>query len=486
MGSRRPTARATTSSARMALLLLVLLCLPAVSLLLYRHRTKPSTIPLLHPLSAFTSVPILIPTVLGRRNATIYRAHLRHGPFVRLSPTEISFSASTVLSTIYTSSPKPPWYRIFDNYGVAPMFATLLGREHAARRKVLAGPYSNGAVLKNPAIKLVAREELPVLLSGFSAAGGKKVEVWMTFNRLTMDFVTAFLLTRELGSRFLEGEDMQILRLYHSRRGYFGVSTELPWLARWIVPKRIHDANDRIEAWCRRLCERRLHGEGGEEVCIFDRLAAAAEITDLQAASEMLDHIGAGHETTALALSSTLAALSARPELQKQLRRSLEPFVEARDGWRLPRGDGDGLEENSLLNAMIKESLRLYTPIPGSQPRVVIRDMDILGHFVPAGTVISAQAYSLHRDPTVWKQAERFMPERWLEGDTTEMERAWWPFGSGGRGCIGRNLAMWEMRMVLAAIYANFETESSSSPEGTDSYITSPVEERVEVVFARV
>ena len=364
------------------------------------------------------------------------------------------------------------------------MFATLSGREHGARRKILAGPYSNGAVLKNPVVKQVAKEALPVLLGEFSAAQEREVEVWMTFNRFTMDFVTAFLLTRELGSRFLEGDDMKILRLYHSRRAYFGVSSELPWLARWLIPKRIDDANDRIDAWCRLLCDRRRRGEGGEGECIFDRLVAA-ELPEMQAASEILDHIGAGHETTALALSSTLAALSARPLLQRQLRKGLDPLTEVRDGWKLPRLDGDGLEEHPLLNAIIKEALRLYAPIPGSQPRVVIRDMEILGHFVLAGTVISAQAYSLHRDPAVWEDAEKFMPERWLEADTTKMERAWWPFGSGGRGCIGRNLAMWEMRMVLAAVYANFETESASSPEGVDSYTTAPIEERVEVVFKR-
>ncbi|KAI5858931.1 cytochrome P450 monooxygenase [Tricharina praecox] len=469
----------------MALLLPALLLIPVFLLLVYRHRTKPSIIPLLHPLSAFTSLPILLPTLFGRRNATIHRAHLQHGSIVRLSPTEVSFSAPSVLSTIYTSSPKPPWYRVFHNYGIASMFATPLGREHAAKRKILAGAYSNGAVLKNPVIKRVASEVLPVLLGEFSAAREKEVEVWMTFNRLTMDFVTAFLLTRELGSRFLEGEDMKILRLYHSRRGYFGVSSELPWLARWIIPQRINDANDRIEAWCRLLCDRRRRGEGGTEECIFDRLTSAAELSEMQAASEILDHIGAGHETTALALSFALAALSGQPLLQKQLRESLESLVEVRDGWKLPRADGDGLEDQPLLNAIIKETLRLYAPIPGSQPRVVIRDMEILGHFVPAGTVISAQAYSLHRDPAIWKDMERFMPERWLEGDTTEMERAWWPFGSGGRGCIGRNLAMWEMRMVLAAIYANFETESSSSTEGVDTYTTAPIEGRVEVVFRR-
>jgi cytochrome P450 len=365
------------------------------------------------------------------------------------------------------------------------MFAMLPGREHAARKKLLAAAYSNSAVLKSSMLKQVAQETLPVLLKEFGNSQGQEMEVWAVFVRLTMDFITAALFTRQVGSRFLDGGDQEILRLYHSRRAFFALSSELSWLARWLVPKWVDDANDKLEAWCRGLCdERRQRWHKGAEECSLDRLLSAG-LPEVEAASEMLDHIGAGHETTALALAFTVAAMSARPKLQGELRESLKPLMEERGGWKLPRLEGEGFEEHPLLNAVIKESLRLYTPIPGSQPRVIPREIEILGHLVPAGTVVSAQAWSLHRDPAVWEDEEGFFPERWLGEGKAEMERAWWAFGSGGRGCIGRYLAMWEMRVVLATIYANFETDSKGA-ETLDAYTTAPVGGKVNVAFRKL
>ncbi|KAF8543150.1 cytochrome P450 [Trichophaea hybrida] len=467
--------------------LLLLLLLPPTILLLHHRRRHHSTIPTFHPLSTYTTLPILLPTLLGHRNKTIHAAHIRHGPIIRLSPTEISLSSPETLSTIYTSFPKPSWYNIFRNYGIPPMFSLLPGKSHAARKKILAGSYSNSVVSRSAVLREVAGEVIPDLLSGFE---DKEVEVWSRFVELAMDFVTAFLFTREVGSRFLSGEDEgEILRRYHSRRGYFAVSSELPWLSRWVVPGWVDDANAKIEAWCERLCEaRRGEWKDGEEKCVIDRLLSSG-LENTQIASEMLDHIGAGHETTALALSFTLAAMSTRPEMQRELRRSLEPLLEERDGWRIPRlREEDGykaLEEHALLNAIIKESLRLYAPIPGSQPRVAPRNMEILGYFVPAGTTVSSQAWTLHRDPAIWgDDVEEFLPKRWMEG--RGVEKAWWAFGSGGRGCIGQYLARWELRVVVASVYANYETMwKGEAVKVVDAYTTAPVED-VMVGFRRV
>lgn len=112
-----------------------------------------------------------------------------------------------------------------------------------------------------------------------------------------------------------------------------------------------------------------------------------------------------------------------------------------------------------LLNAIILETLRLNPPIPGSQRRVTPKAGCTLGeYYIPGGVTVAGQSWSLHRafwpDPEVWR------PERWLEesGDKEEGERWLWIFGSGGRGCVGKWLAVYEMKMTLAAIYSKFET----------------------------
>ena len=76
-----------------------------------------------------------------------------------------------------------------------------------------------------------------------------------------------------------------------------------------------------------------------------------------------------------------------------------------------------------------------------SQPRYVPQGGRIVdGLFVPAGTIVSCQAWSVHRlNEDVFVDGDEFIPERWLESERNlEMNRLFFAFGLGGRGCTGR------------------------------------------------
>jgi unspecific monooxygenase len=104
-----------------------------------------------------------------------------------------------------------------------------------------------------------------------------------------------------------------------------------------------------------------------------------------------------------------------------------------------------------LLDAILMETLRLRPSVPGSQPRIAppsepSSPISICGYTnIPAGTRVSAQAYSLHRNTEVFPEPELWKPERWLDAnqfEKDEMMRWFWAFGSGGRMCIGNHLAV--------------------------------------------
>jgi cytochrome P450 len=83
--------------------------------------------------------------------------------------------------------------------------------------------------------------------------------------------------------------------------------------------------------------------------------------------------------------------------------------------------------------------LRLYAPLPASEPRSLPVDCVIDGYKIPANTVVSMSPYNLHRNPEVFPDPLVFNPERWL-GDgkaVAEMKKWFWAFSSGGRMCIG-------------------------------------------------
>ena len=138
------------------------------------------------------------------------------------------------------------------------------------------------------------------------------------------------------------------------------------------------------------------------------------------------------------------------------------------------------------------ETLRLHAAIPGNQPRITPPSA-VLGsqdHALPAGIRVQAQAWSLHRNPTVFPSPETWDPARWLESHyetpeayqehLKEMTRWFWAFGSGGRMCVGSNLAMYDMKAIIVAIWGGFETElvHGDGMVHRGGYVAEPVGDR--------
>lgn len=145
----------------------------------------------------------------------------------------------------------------------------------------------------------------------------------------------------------------------------------------------------------------------------------------------LVDHLAAGIDTTGDALCFLMYELSlpANFAVQDSL---IEEALQSKD---------KALDDLPYLEAMTKEGLRCFPPIPMSQPRYVPpggRTID--GYFIPAGTIVSAQAYSVHQlNEEVYPEGEKFIPERWLDTEkVVQMNRLFFAFGGGARGCTGR------------------------------------------------
>lgn len=122
----------------------------------------------------------------------------------------------------------------------------------------------------------------------------------------------------------------------------------------------------------------------------------------------------------------------------------------------------DSLAECKYLTACLKEALRVYPPVPIGSPRVISEGGQlVLGKWVPADTRVSVHHYSTYHSPTNFRDPETFAPERWL-GDpryADDNRDAHQPFGWGHRNCLGQNMAMHEMRLMLAAVLLNFDMQ---------------------------
>jgi cytochrome P450 len=164
---------------------------------------------------------------------------------------------------------------------------------------------------------------------------------------------------------------------------------------------------------------------------------------------ELVTLLVAGHETTATALAWTLRWLLPDRALVGRLNDEIasagpDPMRVA----KLP-----------LLDATVKEGLRLQPVIP-MVGRVLQEPMKIGGLDLPAGALVAPSIYLVHRRPSLYPEPERFRPERFLDFKPAPWE--WLPFGGGIRKCVGAAFAMYEMKMVLAAMLPRVEMRLAS------------------------
>ena len=169
-------------------------------------------------------------------------------------------------------------------------------------------------------------------------------------------------------------------------------------------------------------------------------------LSDLDVNANIVTFTGAGHETTANALSWSIYLISQ----DERVRRRIEAEVDAVLG--ADRIQAGHLEKLTYTRAVLDEAMRLYPPAPFLS-RAAIADDEIGGHRIDAGTVVTVAPYVLHRHHSLWSEPDAFRPERFLPEARGVIDRfAYLPFGAGPRVCIGASFALQEAVIVLASI----------------------------------
>lgn len=179
-----------------------------------------------------------------------------------------------------------------------------------------------------------------------------------------------------------------------------------------------------------------------------------------QVIDEILILVIAGHETTANALSFALYLLANHPH-------ELEKLKSATAGLSL-----DATVRNEQLSAVINETMRLYPPAWISD-RVALQDDHFKGFRIPKDTIMVLFYYGLHRDAQYFDDPADFKPGRFLKKNSDkDKPKAFYPFGSGPRLCIGNNFAMAEMAIFLEEFVSNFTVKPTGLKPGVKPLVT--------------
>lgn len=181
-------------------------------------------------------------------------------------------------------------------------------------------------------------------------------------------------------------------------------------------------------------------------------------MSDQQVRNEAATFLGAGHETTAMALTWTFYLLSKHPEIRDRLHEEVDRVLEG----RLPQlADLPQLE---LTRRILEESMRLYPPV-WALSKEAVADDEIGGYHIPAGSLVLMMQYLTHRLPEFWPNPEGFDPDRFLPKAVAARPRlAYFPFGGGPHLCVGLEFAMQEATLVLAMTAQRYQLDLVAGP----------------------
>lgn len=169
----------------------------------------------------------------------------------------------------------------------------------------------------------------------------------------------------------------------------------------------------------------------------------------------LYDMLGAGTDTSSTTTEWAMSELLRNPPLLKKVQDELERVV----GMERMVLESD-LPSLPYLQVVVRETLRLYPSAPLALPHLSVEACNVLGYEIPKNTQVLVNLWAIGRNPTSWEEAERFVPERFMNGcslDEKVRNCEWIPFGAGRRVCPGEQLGMLLVQFPLAQLLHCFD-----------------------------
>ncbi len=281
---------------------------------------------------------------------------------------------------------------------------------------------------------------------------GQHVNVALEMMHLTLNIVAKTLFRTDLG-----GEVYDLARAINDIMGLYHFMILLPAaesLVHFPLPGvlKFRRARRHIDALVYRMIEqhRAAPQNSGQDLLTMMLRGNYGErfrfdcSRDRRLRDEVVTMFLAGYETTANALAWTWYLLAQNPEAEARLHAEVDGVL----GDRLP--SYDDVPRLRYIEMVLAESMRLYPPA-WAMGRRALHDFEVGPYYLPAGTTLLMSQFVMHRSPEHYPDPLRFIPERFSpEAKGARPKLAYFPFGAGGRQCIGESFACMEAILVLA------------------------------------
>ncbi|KAI1860210.1 hypothetical protein JX265_010134 [Neoarthrinium moseri] len=402
---------------------------------------------------------------LGDKFREVQRLHEQHGPVIRIGPNHLSIASPETFSQIYVKRCraflKSDFYATIQP-GIGPKYSGLFN--YTDHQRAVAERKDLQARLSPAALRQYEARFLPILDTLVAVLREKRdVDLFAYFKFLMLDAIGDLAFDQSF-HQLESGEEHQYVVDFNNAFMLIGLQTTFAWIIPFIpfLPSQsLKDAYyglQRVFKYAQTRVDAFLNEEKPKPGTLMEAFLKDGKPKDPYTRWHIAlaghGFIIAGSEASSITLTYVLWLLVKHPHVQRKLREELKG---------LPQDyKSTDLASLPFLDAVLKETLRIYPPAPSAMPRVVPPSgAEIEGVYYPGKTIIAAQPYTIHRDPNLFPEPEIFRPERWIEPppDRRElMNQAFVPFSAGQRGCIGRGLAWIHMQITIAKLLENFDS----------------------------
>ncbi|KAL4877794.1 benzoate 4-monooxygenase cytochrome P450 [Aspergillus karnatakaensis] len=404
----------------------------------------------------------------------LHELHERYGPIVRVGPSNVSIIKPHAVTQIYggrSACTKSSFYD--DSHPMRSLHACRSRTEHDRRRRVWSTGFRAARLRGYESRIRVYRQKLFDRLNTEQQHGHIDMSTW--FNFYSYDVMGDLTFARSFGMLDRRGNHWAIGMLLSGTVlfGYYLPS----WAFRCLVtvPFLFKDFQ-RIFGFVAQILVERMNTKVEiPDICasFLAPLKGDSPTTDqfnLLMGDAMLI-ITAGSDTTATSLTSIVYELACHPEEFSKLRAELEPLTPD------DPSSGEYLDSQIAglphLNGVINETLRLHPPIPSVIPRDtppegITFNVNGMQTHIPGGVTVFCPQWVIGRSEEAYVEPLSFLPERWYKRpEYIKAHEAYAPFSSGTYSCIGKPLALMNIRTTIARLVMTFDISFPESGGGT-------------------
>ncbi|EGE01905.1 CND5p [Trichophyton equinum CBS 127.97] len=422
-----------------------------------------------------------------------------NSPVIRISPNHVHINDPEFYHVVYragTDYLKAPYF--YKGLGYPESLISILDpAKHRIFRNTIAPLFSPASIdLYTPRIHKLILKTAGKLAEGLES--GQQISIQHLFRCFGVDMVYVTLFGRP--DEFVESykQPHGLIQSMDQFTDRMWLIKHFPFLNKFTqqLPSRFQLPGyasflQQCETWVEETRARRAKGQmtTAEGITtVFDAMLQPNEEKHYESrtSTELIDEaallIIAGSDTSAYTLTCATYYLLSTPLALTALREELDSAKTA-----IQECNWEKIRKLPYLMAVVKESLRLSTPVPGITPRVVPPSgVTVQGHFIPGGTIVSMTHRSIHDNAKLFPNPEAFDPWRWLGDQGKTLERWQVAFSKGSRQCVGSSLAYQELILTLSYLFSRFDFElydtDKSSMEWVDHAVAvnkKPVEVKV-------